>query len=94
LFTNVFEVERYRQDYQAYLDLLVRYYFNQQGVGTQARQWARMLRPHLQSGAGDRMYFGPEAQSSLEEFDEGVRELIQLTVRRAQYVAGVLDAGQ
>jgi hypothetical protein len=53
-----------------------------------------MLRPHLQSGAGDRMYFGTEAQSSLNDFDEGVRELIQLTVRRAEYISGVLDSGQ
>lgn len=94
LFTNVFEVEEYRQDYQAYLDLLVRHYYNQQGVGNLARQWARMLRPHLQSGNGDRMYFGPEAQSSLEGFDEGVQELIRLTIRRAKYVSEVLDSGQ
>ncbi len=94
LFTNVFEVERYRQDYQAYLDLLVRYYFNQKDVGALARKWAQMLRPHLQVGEGDNMYFGPEAESSLEDFDRGVMELIQLTTRRAEYVSGVIKSGQ
>jgi spore coat protein CotH len=94
LFTNVFEVERYRQDYQAYLDLLIRHYFNQEGVGTLARHWARTLRPHLQSGEGDRMYFGPKAESSLDGFDQGIQEVIQLTIRRAEYVSGVLKAGR
>ena len=94
LFTNVFEVEGYRQDYQAYLDLLVRYYFNQQGVGALARHWARMVRPHLQSGEGDHMYFGPEAGSSLAGFEQGVQELIRLTARRAEYVSQVLKSGK
>jgi spore coat protein CotH len=94
LFTNVFEVEAYRQDYLAYLDLLIRHYFNQQKIGALANHWARMLRPHLESGEGDHMYFGPEAQSSLEEFNEGVRKLIQLTGRRAEYVSGILNSGK
>lgn len=94
LFTNVFEVERYRQDYQAYLDLLIRNYFNKQRVGTLAQHWARMIRPRLQSGEGDHMYFGPDAQSSINGFDQAVRELIQLTARRGDYVSGVLRSGQ
>jgi spore coat protein CotH len=94
LFTKVFEVEAYRQDYQAYLDLLIRHYFNQYEIGRLARQWARMLRPRLGSGEGDHMYFGPDAQSSLDQFDEGVRELIQLTANRADYVSRVLYAGK
>ena len=92
LFTNVFEVERYRQDYQAYLDLLVRVYFNKGQVGTLAHHWARMIRPRLQAGEGDPMYFGPDAQSSLTDFDQGVQELIQLTIRRGKFVSGVLQS--
>jgi spore coat protein CotH len=93
LFTKVFEVEKYRQDYQAYLDLLVRHYFNQQELGGLARHWARMLHPHLQAGEGDHMYFGSEAQSSLEEFDQSVQGLIRLTIRRAEYVSEVIKSG-
>ena len=93
LFTNVFEVERYRQDYQAYLDLLVRNYFNQQGVGRLARQWAGLLRPHLQSGQGDKMFFGPNAVASLKEFDLGVQKLIQLTARRSAFISETLHSG-
>ena len=94
LFTKVFEVEQYRQDYQAYLDLLVRYYFNQPGVGRLARHWAQTLRPHLLSGEGDHMYFGSEAQSSLEEFNHSVQELIRLTTRRAEYVSTEIKSGK
>ena len=93
LFTRVFEVDRYRQDYQAYLDLLVRNYFNQRGVGALARRWAGMIRPHLASGAGDRMYYGPEAQSSPQDFDQSVRDLIQLTISRGDFVSGAIGTG-
>ncbi len=93
LFTKVFEVPRYRQTYLAYVDLLVRNYFNARNIGGIARRWARMLRPHLQAGQGDKMFFGEDAVASLEEFDQAVNELIQLTSRRADYVSGVLDSG-
>lgn len=93
LFTNVFEVDRYRQDYQAYLDLLVRNYFNQDGVGRLARHWARLLRPHLQAGQGDKMYFGSAAEASLDEFNQSVQQLIDLTVKRAEFVSSSLQSG-
>jgi spore coat protein H len=92
LFTNVFEVERYRQDYQAYLDLLVRNYFNPQVTGGIARHWAQLLRPHLQSGQGDKMFFGPDAAANLEEFELEVQKLIQLTARRAEFVSHTLHS--
>ena len=52
-----------------------------------------MLRPHLQAGQGDRMFFGEAAVASLDEFDQAVNELIQLTSRRAEYVSQILESG-
>ncbi|MCJ7733019.1 MAG: CotH kinase family protein [Anaerolineales bacterium] len=91
LFTKVFEVENYRQTYQAYLDLLIRHYFNKQTIGNLALGWAGLIRPHLQSGQGDRMFFGSAAVTSLEQFDKSVQEIIELTGSRAEFVSGVLE---
>lgn len=91
LFTKVFEVEEYRQTYLAYLDLLVRSYYNEEIIGAIATGWADQIRPHLQSGLGDKMFFGPSAVSTLEQFDLAVQEIIELTARRAEYVSGILQ---
>lgn len=90
LFTKVFEVAEYRQTYLAYLDLLVRNYFNEELISKITLGWADQIRPHIQSGSGDKMFFGSSAISSLEQFDLAVQEIIELTANRADYVSGVL----
>ena len=91
LFTKVFEVENYRQTYQAYLDLLIRNYFNEAQIGDLAQGWADLVRPHLQTGQGDKMFFGNSAVTSLEEFDQAVQEIITLSGNRANYVSDVIQ---
>jgi spore coat protein CotH len=91
LFTKVFQVEAYRQTYQAYLDLLIRHYYNEENIGALARRWHGMIKPHLYEGNGDKMYFGPSAQATVEEMDAGLTFIVDLTKRRAEYVQGVLQ---
>lgn len=90
LYTKVFEVENYRQTYQAYLDLLIRNYFNETQIGDLAQGWANLVSPHLQTGQGDKMFFGNSAVTSLEEYDQAVQEIITLTGNRANYVSDVI----
>jgi spore coat protein H len=94
LFTKVFEVEAYQRTYQAYLDLLIRNYFNEEQLGSLATSWHDLVRPHLQSGGGDKMFIGEEACYSLEEFDQGLQEIIALTSARADFIAGVIAKDQ
>lgn len=94
LFTKVFEVKAYRRTYQAYLDLLIRQYFNRELLGSQAKSWQALIRPHLQAGQGDKMFYGSTAYSSLEAFDQSLQHFIALTDARAIYVASVLNPGQ
>ncbi len=94
LFTKVFEVEEYRQTYKAYLDLLIRHWFNEEYVGAQARAWQSLIKPHLDQGDGDLMYFGSTAPVSIEEFDGGIQGIINLTRERAAYVKQVLAQDQ
>lgn len=91
LFTKVFEVEEYRQTYKAYLDLLIRNYFNEQNIRSLAEGWHAMIKPHLYEGNGDKMYFGESAQTSIEDFDTSLEAIVELTAKRAEYVLGVLD---
>jgi len=94
LFTKVFEVERYRQTYMAYLDLLIRTWFNQENVEMQARTWQNMIKPYLSQGEGDLVYFGANAQYTIEDFDGGIQGIIDLTGERVDYVEQVLSQGQ
>jgi spore coat protein CotH len=92
LFTKVFQVESYRQTYQAYLDLLIRHWFNQEMMSVRAQGWHDLVRPSLSEGNGDKMYFGESAQYHLETFDSSWQEIVDLTHRRAEYVKDVLQS--
>ncbi|MCD4673286.1 MAG: CotH kinase family protein [Anaerolineaceae bacterium] len=94
LFTKVFQVERYRQDYAAYVDLLVRYQFNEQVLGSQASAWHKMIGPYLTKETGDKHYIGDSAMYSLDSFTTDRQSLIQLTTERSQYLYGVLQSGE
>jgi spore coat protein CotH len=90
LYEKIIEVEDYRRDYLAYVDLLIRHRFNEKYIGEQARKFHAMIRPHLEKGNGDQMYFGENAQSSLEEFDSSVEALINLTAERSTYISEII----
>jgi spore coat protein CotH len=91
LFTKVFEVEEYRQTYLAYMDLLVRNYFNEQQISRSAQDWATLIRPHIEAGSGDKMFFGSSAVTSLEGFDDAVQTIIELSANRAGFVADYIN---
>lgn len=90
LFTKVFQVAEYRQTYMAYLDLLIRNYYNKENIEALARRWQEMIRPHLYEGNGDKMFFGESAQTSIQEFEAGLDFIVDLTGRRAEFVEGEL----
>lgn len=91
LFTKVFQVEEYRQTYMAYLDLLIRNYYNEKNIIVLAHKWQNMVKPHLYEGNGDKMYFGSSSQATIDEFESGLEFIVDLTKRRAEYVQSVLQ---
>ena len=86
-------MERYRQDYAAYVDLLIRYQFNEQVLGPKALAWQEMISPYLTQETGDKHYIGESAMYSLESFTTDRQSLIQLTAQRSQYLYSVLQSG-
>lgn len=94
LFTYTFQVEQYRQDFAAYVDLLVRYWFNSKNVGTQASHWQNMIYPYLLKETGDKMYTGDQALFTIDQFTEDRENLVNLTETRSQYLLSILSSGQ
>ena len=86
LFDKVFEVEQYRQDYAAYVDLLCRYWFNQENISALASNWHTLIEPYLLKETGDKGYFGSTALYSYEAFEQDRLQLVELTDGRSQYL--------
>lgn len=86
LFDHVFEVEQYRQDYAAYVDLMVRYWFNEDNVSALAEGWQAMIDPYLTKETGDKAFFGPTAMYTYEAFDLDRLQLVELTKERSEYL--------
>ncbi len=94
LFTKVFQVDEYRRDYAAYVDLLVRFWLNEEAFGARAAGWQALLAPYLTQATGDKAYTGPGAKMQVDEFSRDGLGLIALTRQRCAYLQSVLDSGQ
>jgi PKD repeat protein len=86
LFDHVFEVDRYCQDYAAYVDLMVRYWFNEDNVSALAEGWHDMIDPYLTKETGDKAFYGPTAMYAYESFEQDRLQLVQLTKERSVYL--------
>ncbi len=93
LFVKVFEVPRYRVTYEAYLDLLLRHWFNDDDFSGLVETYRSLLAPYIAKAGGDKMFFGPTAMFSPDEFHLGLDALVSLTTERARFVAQQLKAG-
>ena len=94
LFTKVFQVARYRQDYAAYVDLLTRYWFNDSYFPARAEAWQIMISPYLTKETGDKAYIGTNTLYTLEQFTNERMGIVALTSQRSQYLQSILSSGQ
>jgi spore coat protein CotH len=91
LYTKVFEVERYRVAYRAYVDLLLRHWFNDSAVSTQAQAWHDLIAPYIHQATGDKDFYGSTALYTVEAFDQGWREIAELTRQRSAFIQAALN---
>jgi spore coat protein H len=92
LYDQVFQVERYRKRYAAYLDLLARHWFNYENVSTLAAQYHNLIAPYVSQATGDQMYFGETAMFPIEAFQESWKRLGDFARERSAFIlAGVAD---
>lgn len=92
LFDNVFAVERYRRQYAAYLDLLLRQKFNEEQIYQQVKRFNDLIAPHLSQDGGDKMYTGEGAWFTLQQFEDSWQELAWLAGSRDAFLRQLLDA--
>ncbi len=90
LYENVFQVERYRRTYAAYLDLFTRYRFNYEYVAAQGQSWYNLIEPYVKQGTGDLMYFSPSGMFTIQNFESSWIPIADLTRQRSQFIQTAL----
>jgi PKD repeat protein len=91
LHTRVFQVPEYRLAYAAYIDLLIRHFFNPQVIGEKARSYQAMINPLLLQNGGDKMFSSP-FDFSPESYNGSWQELVNLVEQRNLYLqTAILD---
>jgi len=97
LYDRVFEVQRYRTQYAAYIDLLVRVRFNEPSIANQTQTLHNLIAPYVSQAGGDKMFFGETAMYSIEAFNSEWMQLSLLARERSEFIqsnlASELEAG-
>lgn len=91
LYDKAFQVERFRVQYAAYVDLLTRYYFNKENITGRVRFFYQQISPLISQSTGDKMYYGEDGWFTPAEFDNGVQRLLTFTTQRNQYIRQILS---
>ena len=94
LYDRVFQVDRYRRRYAAYLDLLNREWFNGEHVGARARELHELIAPYVTQETGDKMFFGDTAMFSAEIFDDSWQWLVEFAEQRSSFILTTLEEGE
>jgi spore coat protein H len=90
LYENVFAVDRYRQDYAAYLDLLSRTWFTYENIFERASRFHNMIAPYVTQGDGDKMFFGEGRRFAVENFDQSWIHMAEFARQRHDFVLASL----
>jgi spore coat protein H len=93
LYENVFAVERYRQAYAAYLDLLNRTWFTYDNIYQRSSYFHELIAPYVTQGTGDKMFFGGARRFSIENFDESWTSLAEFARQRQEFILESLAQG-
>lgn len=92
LYDKVFQIERYRYKFAAYLDLLLRYWFNEENIASRASTLYQMIAPHIAQSTGDKMFYGAQAMIPAETVKDPWKPLVDYTRSRKIYVLQVLQS--
>jgi hypothetical protein len=94
MYDKAFQVERYRVQYAAYIDLLTRYYFNKSQMTDRVRFLYQQISPLIDKSTGDKMYYGEDGWFTPEEFGNSVQHIITFTDQRNQYIRQILSTDE
>ncbi len=86
LYDRTFEVEQYRIQYAAYVDLLRRYWFNETHVARIAQGYYELIAPYVTKETGDKMYYEEQPWFPVEAFLDSWKRLVDFTRQREQFI--------
>jgi hypothetical protein len=86
LYERVFEVEQYRLKFAAYLDLLVRHWFNYENIYAEASFYHKQIAPYVIQATGDKMFFGGTPWADYSSFEGGWVWLADFARERSQFI--------
>lgn len=86
MYDNVFAVEAYKIQYAAYVDLLLRYWFNTENITDKAQAYHRMIAPYVSQSSGDKAFYGSQPMFPPEVFSNSWQELINFTRERNAFL--------
>jgi len=90
LVDQVFGTESYRRQYLAYVDLLLRYWFNEENITNQVERYHRLIAPYVVQETGDKAFYGDQPMYPPETFTNAWQDLIRFTRDRSQFLKDAL----
>ena len=90
LYDKVFNIESYRGKYEAYVDLLLRFWFTPDKMTGWVQQYHHQIAPYIVQSTGDQAFFGDHAMFAYDSFINSWQALIQFTQQRSTYLQNLL----
>jgi hypothetical protein len=90
LVDQVFSSESYRRQYLAYVDLLLRYWFNERNITDQVEKYHRLIAPYVIQEPGDKAFNGDQPMFPPEAFTNAWQDLISFAHDRNQFLKDAL----
>jgi spore coat protein H len=91
LYDKVMNTAVYRRKYAAYLDLLMRVWFNRQNVSELVKTYHNMIAPYISQSGGDKAFYGEDAMFSPDDFDRSWETIPDFVANRSQFVRQLLQ---
>lgn len=90
LVDQVFSIAGYRSQYLAYVDLLLRYWFNEENISDQVESYHRLIAPYVVQETGDKAFYGSQPMFQPEAFTNSWQDLVRFTSERSQFLQDAL----
>ncbi len=90
LLDQVFGVEDYRSQYLAYVDLLLRYWFNPETISEMAKLYYDLIAPYWTQATGDKAFYGNQPMFPIEVSENAWLGLVNFAGNRNQFLREAL----
>ncbi len=86
LYDNVFQVDLYKSKYTAYVDLLLRNWFNAENVTEKAQAYHDMIAPYVSQSTGDKAFYGEHPMFPPDNFTNSLPALLTFVSERNSFL--------